>query len=101
MTDEQQKAWERLGYILRERCNWKHGAEISEELYLAADAEIKRLREAVEWACAHEQIPSWPYFIAELRRRAKEGICECGADAKQCAENREHHKIHLNRMGGE
>ena len=39
----------------------------------ALRAENARLREAVEWACAHEQIPSWPYFIAELRRRAKEG----------------------------
>ena len=66
MTDDDRKHWESIV-----KCN--HDVPAIQ----AADAELKRLREA------------------------KEGICECGADAKQCAENREHHKIHLNRMGGE
>ena len=71
MTDEQQKAWE---------------AAI-ECLEYMASGDIKITFGETCWD--------------RLRLAAKEGICECGADAKQCAENREHHKIHLNRMGGE
>ena len=38
-----------------------------------AEAELARYKEAVKWACGHEQIPSWPYFIDELRRRVGGG----------------------------
>jgi hypothetical protein len=45
---------------------------------LAADAELKRLREAVEWACANapivvNRLPGHTQFVTELRRKAKEG----------------------------
>ena len=45
------------------------------ESILAADAELKRLREAVEWAlnegCAIAQNKGWDAYEAELRRKAK------------------------------
>ena len=74
MRDEERKAWEE--YVV-----WVRMADMDMMGYegfkkdrpaiLAADAELKRLREAIEWAC--ENIPGYMNLKVEIRRRAKEG----------------------------
>jgi hypothetical protein len=89
MTDAEQKAWDELvDYI--NRYEMKDDTSIScawgdIKCVLAADAELKRLREAIEWACTvrdrdrywiHDrcgEFLDYKPFLAELRRRAKEG----------------------------
>ena len=53
---------------LRCPCENPHEARVKE-----LEAELAWYKEAVKWACGHEQIPSWPYFIDELRRRVGGG----------------------------
>ena len=74
MTDEERKVWDEYVADLRAD-GWK--VELTAAI-LAADAELKRLREAVEWTMSPEgkrfalQL-NWAEFTTELRRRAKEG----------------------------
>jgi len=78
MNDEQQKAWDELVKILNERDRFVDIRFLPADYsaILAADAELKRLREAVEWACktiGNATMISRDAVVAEIRRRAKEG----------------------------
>ena len=79
MTDEEKKVWDQTGWDLRV---WnakrripttasQHTLPEWDEWIIAADAELKRLREAVEWACGClDGNLDRSYIQAELRRRA-------------------------------
>jgi len=86
MTDEERKAWKELVRDIQQIGNTESivdGADVT--AILAADAELKRLREAIEWALENGNynpslaFPTHLSFMksddwkAELRRRAKEG----------------------------
>jgi hypothetical protein len=80
MTPDERKAWEELVAWLSPKVNCGGTFEICRrdgEAILAADFRIKRLEEAVEWACSIESCSKWNISISfpiELRRiAAKEG----------------------------
>ena len=86
MTAEEKKAWEERVEQARQRMGYVKGTSATalESAILALDAELTRLRAAVEWAiggyddsgvsrglfCSDAAYDS---FCDELRRRAKEG----------------------------
>lgn len=95
MNDNERKAWKEVTgkatytakYNLTFDTTTFEGASLLKDIahakaILAADAELKRLREAIEWACDSSPMnqndvhplgcPGWTY-TDELRRRAKEG----------------------------
>jgi len=80
MTDEERKAWDVV--VEDAQDNFHATGNSGDAAILAADAELKRLREAVEWACGDIEshinlgdMDDWRPFkhMAELRRKAKEG----------------------------
>ena len=85
MNEQERKAWERLVSIAQKEYKPRSTIWNPEHLaVLAAYAELKRLREAVEWICEllrregniAESNSRAMYFYQmeeELRRRAKEG----------------------------
>jgi hypothetical protein len=71
MTDDERKAWEELVvWVIEDGQSFEEVTAIRPATILAADAELKRLREAVEWVCSLS-LPG--NTVSELRRRAKEG----------------------------
>ena len=85
MTDEEKKAWEDVVVDARGKLERraKQGLphmweSVRDESILAADAELKRLREVVEWVGSldgfiYQKDHNFGEFSIELRRRAKEG----------------------------
>ena len=84
MTDEERKAWEELVVRGIKDIGVQVHGEYMDQVILAADAELKRLREAVEWAIEHPPIGlvgfpnmTMPEIVTwwrnELRRKVKEG----------------------------
>ena len=85
MTDEERKAWDRKvwGSLVNDCLNQPEHIYIPHrKSILAADAELKRLREAIEWAIQYLERDVFnvdevngliQWIIDELRRRVKEG----------------------------
>jgi hypothetical protein len=88
MTEAEWKAWESLKKRGTEPSHLTFDPSVEERYWiiteqdfraiLAADAELTRLREAIEWACAemnkgNRSVRDWHLTVDELRRRAKEG----------------------------
>ena len=83
MTEAEWKAWESLKKRGTEPSHLTFDPSVEERYWiiteqdfraiLAADAELTRLREAIEWALEDKEALPWSLFKAELRRRLKEG----------------------------
>jgi hypothetical protein len=74
MTDEERKAWEEL--VERGKIHAKYYPKDTRDdrhAILAADTELKRLREAVKYAEEVFESDCEYSYLIELRRRAKEG----------------------------
>jgi len=75
MTDEERKAWEELVECIKNGRGYIEHFMLDGEqaTILAADAEMRKLREAVEWAMDNGDYSSTIHagvWKAELRRRA-------------------------------
>jgi len=80
MTDEEKKCWAALLDVAKRNLLMPIADKQfrAERVFIAADAELTRLREAVEWACEHAEdfgkLHVGEYnasgFAAELRRKA-------------------------------
>jgi hypothetical protein len=78
MTPEQRKAWIGLVEVAKRNLSMPITDErfrMAQQVFLAADVELKRLREAVEWACGemnkgNRSVRDWHLTVDETRRRA-------------------------------